>query len=70
MEYVNPVLAIQKGTTRRIIGEPMQCLGFVIMLTDLYPSMGFPDVSGAVADTAGKLVPDFVYGVEGKFSTG
>ena len=61
---------IDKCTFRNIPGEPLQCMGFVMMLADLYPSMGFPNVSKAVAEVAGKMVPDFVYGVEGRFSTG
>ena len=67
---INVDKAIEKGTFRQIVGEPMQCVGYVMMLSDLYPSLGFPDISGAVAEVAGQLVPDFVYGLEGKFSTG
>jgi len=69
-ENLNMNKIIQKGTTRQIDGQPLQCVGYVMMLTDLYPSMGFPNVSGAIADIAGDLVPDFVRGLEGRFSTG
>jgi len=62
--------ALLKGTRRQIEGQPLQCVGFSMILTDLYPELGFPDISRATADVAGMLVPDFVYGVEGKFSTG
>ena len=61
---------LHNGTFRQIIGQPMQCVGFAMILTDLYPKMGFPVISGAIAETAGKLVPDFVYGLEGRFNTG
>ena len=62
--------ALRKGTYCQIQGEPLQCVGFAMILRDLYPELGFPDISGATADVAGELVPDFVYGIEGRYSTG
>lgn len=62
--------ALLKGACLQIQGQPLQCIGFAMILTDLYPELGFPNISGATADMAGKLVPDFVYGIEGQFSTG
>ena len=62
--------ALLKGTCLQIQGQPLQCIGFAMILTNLYPELGFPNISGATADMAGKLVPDFVYGIEGQFSTG
>ena len=62
--------ALRKGTYRQIQGQPLQCVCFAMILRDLYPELGFPDISGATADVAGELVPDFVYGIEGRYSTG
>jgi len=41
-----------------------------MILRDLYPDLGFPDISGTTVAVAGELVPDFVYGLEGRYSTG
>jgi len=62
--------ALMKGTHLQIRGEPLQCVGFAMILTDLYPELGFPNISCATAEMAGKLVPDFAYGIEGRYSTG
>lgn len=67
---INVDKALIKGTYRQVQGEPLQCVGFAMILTDLYPELGFPDISCATAEMAGKLVPDFVYGIEGRYSTG
>lgn len=60
---------IDRVTCRQIVGEPLQCVGFVVLLTELYPSMGFPYVGRASADMAGKIVPDIMFGLEGVFDT-
>jgi hypothetical protein len=62
--------ALRKGTFRQIQGQPLQCVGFAMILRDLYPDLGFPDISGTTVAVAGELVPDFVYGLEGRYSTG
>ena len=61
---------IDKGANRQIKGEPLQCIGFVMILTDLYPSLALPDISSAPVEFAGQLIPSYVYGTEGTNSVG
>lgn len=67
---INVDKALSKGTNRQIEGEPLQCVGFAMAMRDLYPDLGFPDISRATISVAGQLIPEFVYGLEGRFSTG
>lgn len=48
---------LQLATISRVPGQPLQCVGFVMIASWLYPELSIPYVGGAQATTARELVP-------------
>jgi len=67
-EDVNRILSLVSNT--RIEGQPLQCVGFVMLSSWLYPSLDIPYVGGIPADSARGLIPPELrnYTYNGKFS--
>jgi hypothetical protein len=48
---------LQLATISRVPGQPLQCVGFVMVASWLYPELSIPYVGGAQVTTARELVP-------------
>jgi hypothetical protein len=48
---------ISHATTSRIKGQPLQCVGFVMLVSSLYPELSIPYVGSVQASTAREFVP-------------
>lgn len=48
---------LQLATISRIPGQPLQCVGFAMIVSWLYPDLSIPYVGGAPVSTARELVP-------------
>lgn len=46
------------STTARVPGQPLQCVGFVMMTSLLYPDLQIPYVGGSGVASARELIPD------------
>ena len=53
--FVNQLIG--QSTTVNIEGQPLQCVGFVILASRLYPDLNIPDIGGAPITTARELIP-------------
>lgn len=48
---------IMHATISRVQGQPLQCVGFVMLVSSLYPELSIPYVGGVQATTARELIP-------------
>lgn len=56
-DHVNRILEF--ATSTRVEGQPLQCVGFVIMLANLYPELNIQNIGGAHVNSAKDLIPDY-----------
>lgn len=61
---------LQLGTTSRIYGQPLQCVGFVMITSLLYPELSIPYVGSVPAQSARELIPEEIRGYTYKEITG
>lgn len=59
-DQVNRILEF--ATSTRVEGQPLQCVGFVIILSNLYPELNIPNIGGAHINSAKDLIPDYARG--------
>mgnify|MGYP001767144473 FL=1 len=48
---------IGQSTTVNVEGQPLQCVGFAMLASELYPDLNIPDIGGAPITTARELIP-------------
>ena len=65
---------LQLATTSRVPGQPLQCVGFVMIASWIYPELSIPYVGSGTASTARELIPPHLrepqYGKINSYPTG